>query len=248
MQNVRATINIHTNNTREIMEKIDYIFMQAVKESFDLKGIYVELGSRVITNQKHLSARNVFKGDFHKSEEYIGVDYMEGEGVDTICDVRNLTFENDSINTIIAMNLFEHVEESWLAFEEIKRVLSKKGIVIIATPFSYDIHGCPEDYYRYTPSLYLNVFKDLKTKITVTVGYKMRPKMVYFIGGNADTLEKDFDKFTSVYSKKYQAQLKPFAQQLSSIRSMVSPSHFKKDIKYQHTFEITLSGSTDNML
>lgn len=230
------------------MERIDYIFMQAVKESFDLKPNYIELGSRVITDQKHLSARKVFKGDFNKSEEYIGVDYLEGEGVDSIGDVRDLPFENDSINTVIAMNLFEHVEESWLAFEEIKRVLNKNGVVIIATPFSYEIHGCPEDYYRYTPSLYLNVFRNFKTRITLTVGYKMRPKMVYFIGGNADTLVNDFDKFEKVYSRKHKAQLKPFAHTLSSVRSKLSPSHFKKDVKYQHTFEIEMYNSSESIL
>jgi len=109
------------------MERIDHIFMQATKESFKLKANYIELGSRVITDQKHLSARLVFKGNFDKSSEYIGIDYLEGEGVDKVCDVRNLPFEDNTINTVIAMNLFEHVEQSWLAFDEIKSVLSPGG-------------------------------------------------------------------------------------------------------------------------
>jgi len=226
--------------TKRIMEKIDYIFMEAAKEAFDLRGDFLELGSRVISDQRFLSARNVFNENLGKSDSYIGVDGIDGEGVDRVCDVRDLPFGDGTINTVIAMNLFEHVERSWLAFDEVKRVLSDDGVVIIATPFSYDIHGCPDDYYRYTPSFYLNTFDELRTKITVTVGYRLRPKMVYFIGGEADTLEANFDAFRDTYAAKHKEQLKPFAHALSSIRSRLCPNHFKNDIKYQHSFEIEL--------
>jgi len=180
------------------MEKIDYLFMEAASESFNLKPKFLELGSRVIGNQKELSARNVFDIGLNGNKDYIGVDYIgvdyiDGEGVDKVCDVRRLPFEDQSFNTIIAMNLLEHVQQPWLALEEIKRVLSKEGVVILATPFCYEIHGCPYDYYRFTPSFYLDMFKEFKTKITVTVGYRMRPKMVYFIGGNCDSLETCYD-------------------------------------------------------
>lgn len=224
------------------MEKIDYIFMEAVGDSFELKPAIIELGSRIINIQKDLSARNVFDKNY-STDEYIGLDFMEGEGVDKICDVRELPFEDGAIDTVIAMNLFEHVEESWLAFDEIKRVISKDGVVIIGTPFSYEIHGCPEDFYRYTPDFYLKVFKDFETKITVTIGYHRRPKMVYFIGGNAETLKDNIDGFSKVYAEKHDGLLKPFSKVMSSIRSKLCPNHFRNDIKFQHTFEIRVNNT-----
>ena len=63
------------------MEKIDYAFMQAVDEAFDLKTRVIELGSRIITNQKDLSARNIFNKNY-TADQYTGLDYIEGEGVD----------------------------------------------------------------------------------------------------------------------------------------------------------------------
>lgn len=221
------------------MEKMDYVFMQAVSESFNILPVIVELGSRIINEQKNLSARNVFNKNYSQ-DEYIGVDYIEGEGVDKICDVRNLPFKDGSINAVIAMNLFEHVEEPWLAFDEIKRVLSDDGIIIIGTPFSYEIHGCPDDYYRYTPDFYVKTFKDLRFKITLTNGYSRRPKMVYFIGGNANTLSENFNEFKRIYAQKHKAAIKPFSKLLSVVRSKLSPNHFRNDIKFQHTFEILL--------
>ncbi|MCK5003217.1 MAG: class I SAM-dependent methyltransferase [Gammaproteobacteria bacterium] len=221
------------------MEKIDYAFMQAVDEAFDIKTRIIELGARVIENQKPLSARNIFNKGY-SSDEYTGLDYIEGDHVDIACDVRELPFEDKSINTVIAMNLFEHVEESWRAFDEIKRVIGDDGTVIIATPFCYNIHGCPYDYYRYTPSFYTNTFKDFDTKITVTIGYNQRPKMVYFIGGNNKSLGEDFEKFKAIYAEKHKTSLKPMSKFLAKIRSKLSPNHFRNDIRYQHTFDINI--------
>lgn len=221
------------------MEKIDYIFMQAISGAFEIKPVIVELGSRIINEQKNLSARSVF-GQSSEKGEYIGVDFLKGEGVDKVCDVRDLPFSDSSINAVIAMNLFEHVEESWLAFDEIKRVISEDGVVIIGTPFCYEIHGCPDDFYRYTPDHYLNVFKDFKVKIIVTVGFSKRPKMVYFIGGNNKQLSDDFDNFRNLYAKKHESIISRSSKILSGIRSRLSPNHFRNDIKYQHTFDITL--------
>ena len=221
------------------MEKIDYRFMQAVDESFDINTRIIELGARVIDVQKPLSARNIFNKN-HTADEYTGLDFIEGDHVDMLCDIRKLPFEDKSISTVIAMNLFEHVEEPWLAFDEIKRVINDNGTVIIATPFCYQIHGCPDDFYRYTPSLYLNTFKNFDTRITVTVGYHKRPKMVYFIGGNNKSLANNFEKFKVNFEKRHKSTVKPLNKYLAKLRSKLSPNHFRNDIRYQHTFDINI--------
>lgn len=76
----------------------------------------------------------------------------------------------------------------------------------------------------------------------------MRPKMVYFVGGNAETLINDYDKFKKNYAEKHKLLLKPFSRTISTIRSKLCPSHFKKDIKFQNTYEIKLYDATGNEL
>jgi SAM-dependent methyltransferase len=221
------------------MEKIDYIFMQSVSSAFKIKPRIVELGSRIIKNQGEMSARSIF-GNNYTPNEYVGVDYIEGEGVDLVEDVTNLPFNDNSINTVIALNLFEHVEKVWLAMEEVKRVLSNEGTVIFGTPFSYEIHACPEDYYRYTPFFYNKMFEDLPVRITATIGYKMRPKIVYFIGSyNKDVLE-NYQAFFDIFNAGHLSSLQPLSKFKSNIRQYFAPNHFKKDIRHQNDLNIEL--------
>lgn len=221
------------------MEKIDYIFMQSVSGAFNIKPKIVELGSRFIKDQGTMSARSIFARNY-TPDEYVGVDYMEGEGVDLVEDVTNLPFDDKSVNTVIAMNLFEHVEKVWLAIDEVKRVLSDDGMVIFGTPFSYEIHACPEDYYRYTPFFYNKMFEDLPVRITATIGYKMRPKIVYFIGSNNKEDINNYQKFVDVFNKNHLSNLKPLSNLKSNIRKHFAPNHFKKDIVHQNDLTITL--------
>lgn len=222
------------------MDKLDYVFMQAVKSSFKFEPKIVELGSRCIGDQAKFSARLVF-GNGLDSNEYVGVDYVEGEGVDLVHDVTKLPFEDNSVNTVIAMNLFEHVEKVWLAMDEIKRILSDDGVVIFATPFCYEIHACPYDFFRYTPFFYNKMFEDLDVRITATRGYKIRPTMVYFIASNNKDFLERYELFSDSYKKLHSQNLKPFSKIKSYIRKFFSPNHFKNDIKYQHTLDIEIS-------
>jgi len=221
------------------MEKVDYLFMRSVKSAFEIKPKIVELGSRIIGNQENLSARSIF-GSNCTPDKYVGIDYIEGNGVDLVEDVTNLPFEDNSISTVIALNLLEHVQKFWLAIDEVKRILSEDGIVIFATPFSYEIHGCPEDYFRYTPSFYNKEFEQLSARITATIGYKMRPKMVYFVGGNNQNILDNYREFYETFNKNHFSSLKSFSKFKSNIRSRLCPNHFKNDIKYQHSLDITL--------
>jgi SAM-dependent methyltransferase len=52
-----------------------------------------------------------------------------------ICeDLQKLTFENNSFDCVIALDVFEHIPDPWIAFAEIKRVLKPGGAGIITVP------------------------------------------------------------------------------------------------------------------
>ena len=61
-----------------------------------------------------------------------------------------LPFKDNQFDTIILSDVLEHIPCPELLFEEISRVLSAKGKVIVNTPFYYWLHEQPNDYYRYT--------------------------------------------------------------------------------------------------
>lgn len=61
-----------------------------------------------------------------------------------------LPFYDGQFDTIILSDVLEHIPEPEKLFNEISRVLSKGGKLIMNVPFFYRIHEEPNDYYRYT--------------------------------------------------------------------------------------------------
>lgn len=221
------------------MEKIDYAFMQTVEEVFDLQPKILELGSRIIGKQGELSIRQIFGSKNHK-DKYVGADYIEGDGVDFVTNVQDIDIPDQSFNTIIAMNLFEHVEKFWLVFDEMKRLVSEDGVIVCSTPFSYEIHGCPYDYYRFTPYFYENQFRSFKYRIHVSIGAKRRPKIVYAIASNNKRIVDNFEAFKEILKKRHQKLIPPAKVVVFKLRSMLCGNHFKEAISQFGDLNITL--------
>jgi uncharacterized protein YbaR (Trm112 family) len=86
--------------------------------------------------------------------EFIRLDIDPDCPVDVVADARKLPFRDKSIDRISADSLFEHVRRPEEMLREMVRVLRPGGAARIATPFIFNLHGCPDDYLRYTPSWY----------------------------------------------------------------------------------------------
>ena len=84
--------------------------------------------------------------------EYIGVDFVEGDGVDVILDdPYSLPFESNSADVIISSSCFEHSEMFWLVFLEVLRVLKPHGLLYLNVPSNGQIHRFPVDCWRFYP-------------------------------------------------------------------------------------------------
>jgi SAM-dependent methyltransferase len=70
---------------------------------------------------------------------------------DVHADAVALPFFAKSFETVTAFQVLEHIAEPSAVLEEIHRVLTPGGTLIMATPFLWGIHDAPRDYYRYTP-------------------------------------------------------------------------------------------------
>ncbi len=77
--------------------------------------------------------------------------HHKNQYLDYECDLtKTLPFNNNEFDTIILSDVLEHIPEPQNLWNELYRILSVDGIVLLNVPFFYWIHEAPHDYYRYT--------------------------------------------------------------------------------------------------
>ena len=72
---------------------------------------------------------------------------------------KNLPISDKFYNSVLAINLFEHIFNTQNLIEEIYRILDDEGKLIGSTPFMKEYHSDPDDFYRYTQDFYKKVFE-----------------------------------------------------------------------------------------
>ncbi len=75
-----------------------------------------------------------------------------------IADItKQFPLRDQEFDAAISFNTFEHIPEFETTFKETSRVLKKGGRFIFSTPFLHQVHGSPDDYWRYTASALTNL-------------------------------------------------------------------------------------------
>lgn len=104
----------------------------------------IEIGSQDVNG----SLRPIFPPGL----EYIGVDFVDGKGVDVkLDDPYVLPFEDASADVIVCSSVFEHSELFWVLYLEIMRVLKPHGLFYLNVPSNGDVHRWPVDCWRFYP-------------------------------------------------------------------------------------------------
>ena len=65
-------------------------------------------------------------------------------------DAHKMPYFDESFDCIILNQVLEHVKKPWVVMNEVHRVLRTGGIAILCSPFFYQVHAYPEDYWRFT--------------------------------------------------------------------------------------------------
>lgn len=87
-----------------------------------------------------------------KHAEYVGVDFVEGKGVDVILDdPYTLPFEDESVDVIVSSSCLEHSEMFWVLFLEMLRILRPDGVLYLNAPSNGAVHRWPVDCWRFYP-------------------------------------------------------------------------------------------------
>lgn len=125
-----------------------------------VKGPILEIGSKDYGNTQNF--RDLFSG-----EQYLGIDMQPGKGVDQVIDLTD-NFESidsalhgERFNTIICMSVLEHCRDPFKMARNIQSLMTDDGVLLVSVPFSWEIHGFPDDYWRFTPSGVRTLFQEL---------------------------------------------------------------------------------------
>jgi predicted TPR repeat methyltransferase len=113
-------------------------------------GTLLDLGCGEMPYRQYLLDKN------KRIKKYIGMDidynqYHQCVNPDMYWDGKSINLDNNSVDTVIATELFEHIPNIEQVLGEICRVLSDKGILFFTVPFIWPLHETPFDEYRYTP-------------------------------------------------------------------------------------------------
>jgi SAM-dependent methyltransferase len=88
---------------------------------------------------------------------YVGLDienhkYQQTATPDLFWDGVTIPLDDNSVDCVIATELFEHLPSPENVMSEICRVLRPNGHLFFTVPFLWPLHDLPYDEYRYTPS------------------------------------------------------------------------------------------------
>lgn len=82
--------------------------------------------------------------------EYIRMDPRHTGKADLVGSADNIPLPDDSVDSIVCTQVFEHLSDPWKSAQELFRVLKPKGYALITVPQMNELHEEPFDFYRYT--------------------------------------------------------------------------------------------------
>jgi SAM-dependent methyltransferase len=85
---------------------------------------------------------------------HIGVDHPDTlhdtGNIEIFANAYNTGLGSDTADTVLATAVLEHLERPQEAVNEMARILTPGGHVILTAPFFWHLHEAPRDFYRYT--------------------------------------------------------------------------------------------------
>lgn len=116
-----------------------------------VRGPILEVGSKDHGNT------NDFRAHF-QGLRYVGSDLESGKGVDVVCDfVAPLATARERLGNVlfgtgICLSVLEHCRQPFVMAENLTALLEPQAVLFLSVPWVWNLHGFPDDYWRFSPS------------------------------------------------------------------------------------------------
>ena len=171
------------NKLKHILKKQQFLptYLGLIINPFYIirKGLFMGIKN----NSKHINGKLLDFGCGNKPyeslfnvTEYVGLDIVESgypdeKSAEVFYDGKKIPFNDNTFDSVLASEVFEHIFNPDEALLELNRVLKKGGNILITVPFVWFEHEIPYDFARYTSFgiehlLRKNGFQIVKTEKT----------------------------------------------------------------------------------
>jgi hypothetical protein len=114
--------------------------------TFETKHVKPKKGRTLVVGSYINGPHRDYRKDF---KEAIGVDILEGPGVDVVHNLERPFPSNIGIfKHVVCHSVFEHVSRPWLAAENIQNVMDDGATIYLSVPWAWRFHSYPSDYWR----------------------------------------------------------------------------------------------------
>ncbi len=103
--------------------------------------------------------------------EYIKMDINDSSNIDVVGSADDIPFPNNTFDSVICTQVFEHLKNPNTAAKEIYRVLKNGGHLLITVPQTNELHEEPNDFFRYTNFGISEIFREIGFRL---IAYEQR--------------------------------------------------------------------------
>ena len=96
-------------------------------------------------------------------DEYVGVDIIDGPGIDLICPAEEIIekFGKESFDIVISTEMLEHVRDWRKVISNFKNICKPNGLILITTrSYGFGYHDFPYDFWRFETEDMTSIFSD----------------------------------------------------------------------------------------
>lgn len=128
------------------------------------KGKVLEIGAGKYNNQRD---------KIDNGGQYFSFNLLFSEEPDISGDASYMPIKENCIDSIVMLEVLEHIVTPSLVIQECHRVLKPGGTIICSTRFICPQHGAPHDYFRYTSDSIKILFRSFRACKIIKLGSRL---------------------------------------------------------------------------